>query len=74
MTVFRSRTTPLARIVSAVLAAAAAAPAAMAQDAAGGLEEVLVTATRAGITNLQQTPVSVSASPTSSSTRTLRSA
>jgi iron complex outermembrane receptor protein len=61
MTVFRSRTTPLARIVSAVLAAAAAAPAAMAQDAAGGLEEVLVTATRAGITNLQQTPVSVSA-------------
>ncbi len=27
----------------------------------GGLEEVLVTATRAGITNLQQTPVSVSA-------------
>jgi iron complex outermembrane receptor protein len=60
MTVFRSRTTPLARIVSAVLAAAAAAPAAMAQDA-GGLEEVLVTATRAGITNLQQTPVSVSA-------------
>ncbi len=60
MTVFRSRTTPLARIVSAVLAAAAA-PAAMAQDATGGLEEVLVTATRAGITNLQQTPVSVSA-------------
>ena len=42
MTVFRSRTTPLARIVSAVLAAAAA-PAAMAQDATGGLEEVLVT-------------------------------
>jgi iron complex outermembrane recepter protein len=60
MTVFRSRTTPLARIVSAVLAAAAA-PAVMAQDATGGLEEVLVTATRAGITNLQQTPVSVSA-------------
>ncbi len=60
MTVFRSRSTPIARIVSAVLAAAAVAPAAMAQDAAG-LEEVLVTATRAGITNLQQTPVSVSA-------------
>jgi iron complex outermembrane recepter protein len=59
MTVFRSRTTPIARIVSAVLAAAAA-PAVMAQDAVG-LEEVLVTATRAGITNLQQTPVSVSA-------------
>jgi len=60
MTVFRSRSTPIARIVSAVLAAAAVAPAAMAQDAVG-LEEVLVTATRAGITNLQQTPVSVSA-------------
>ncbi len=59
MTVFRSRSTPIARIVSAVLAAAVA-PAALAQDAAG-LEEVLVTATRAGITNLQQTPVSVSA-------------
>ncbi len=59
MTVFRSRSTPIARIVSAVLAAAVA-PAAIAQDAAG-LEEVLVTATRAGITNLQQTPVSVSA-------------
>ena len=60
MTVLRSRSTPIARIVSAVLAAAAVAPAAMAQDAAG-LEEVLVTATRAGITNLQQTAVSVSA-------------
>ena len=59
MTVLRSRSTPIARIVSAVLAAAVA-PVAMAQDAAG-LEEVLVTATRAGITNLQQTPVSVSA-------------
>jgi iron complex outermembrane receptor protein len=59
MAVFRSRSTPIARIVSAVLAAAVA-PAAMAQDAVG-LEEVLVTATRAGITNLQQTPVSVSA-------------
>jgi iron complex outermembrane recepter protein len=59
MTVFRSRSTPIARIVSAVLAAAVA-PAALAQEAAG-LEEVLVTATRAGITNLQQTPVSVSA-------------
>jgi iron complex outermembrane receptor protein len=59
MTVFRSRSTPIARIVSAVLAAAVA-PAAIAQDAVG-LEEVLVTATRAGITNLQQTPVSVSA-------------
>ena len=59
MTVFRSRSTPIARIVSAVLASAVA-PAALAQDAVG-LEEVLVTATRAGITNLQQTPVSVSA-------------
>ena len=59
MTVFRSRSTPIARIVTAVLAAAAA-PAAMAQDSSG-LEEVLVTATRAGITNLQQTPISVSA-------------
>ncbi|MDH4311561.1 MAG: TonB-dependent receptor [Gammaproteobacteria bacterium] len=60
MTVFRSRSTPIARIVSAVLAAAAVAPA-VAQEASVGLEEVLVTATRAGITNLQQTPVSVSA-------------
>jgi len=60
MTVFRSRSTPIAQIVTAVLAAAAA-PAVLAQDAASGLEEVLVTATRAGITNLQQTPISVSA-------------
>jgi iron complex outermembrane receptor protein len=64
MSVNRPRSTPLARIVSAILAAAA--PAALqAQEettpAAAGLEEVLVTATRAGITNLQQTPVSVSA-------------
>jgi hypothetical protein len=44
MAVFRSRSTPIARIVSAVLAAAVA-PAAMAQDAVG-LEEVLVTASR----------------------------
>ena len=44
MAVFRSRSTPIARIASAA-PAAAAAPAAMAQDAVG-LEEVLVTATR----------------------------
>src|ERR671910_77630 len=55
MFVNRSRSTSLARIVSAVLAAAALAPVlAKAQDettpAAGGLEEVLVTATRAGVT------------------------
>jgi iron complex outermembrane receptor protein len=67
MSVNRPRFTPLARIVSAVLAAAAPAvvQAQQAQDeatpAAAGLEEVLVTATRAGVTNLQQTPVSVSA-------------
>ncbi|HET9694717.1 MAG TPA: TonB-dependent receptor [Steroidobacteraceae bacterium] len=64
MSLNRPRSTPLARIVSAILAAGA--PAAVhAQEggtpAATGLEEVLVTATRAGITNLQQTPVSVSA-------------
>jgi iron complex outermembrane receptor protein len=63
MSLLRPRSTPLARIVSAVLATAAPA-AVLAQEVqtgAGGLEEVLVTATRAGVTNLQQTPVSVSA-------------
>ena len=67
MSVNRPLSTPLARIVSTVLAAAAPAvvQAQQAQEettpAAAGLEEVLVTATRAGVTNLQQTPVSVSA-------------
>jgi len=60
MTVFRSRSTPIARIVSAVLTAAVAAPAVMAQDSSG-LEEVLVTATRHGLTDLQKTPIAVTA-------------
>ena len=60
MTVLRSRSTPIARIVTAVLAAAAAAPVVMAQDSSG-LEEVLVTATRHGLTDLQKTPIAVTA-------------
>jgi iron complex outermembrane receptor protein len=60
-----STQTPLARRISTVLAGAASlavyAPV-IAQEAAGGLEEVLVTATRAAAeTNLQETPVSVTA-------------
>jgi outer membrane cobalamin receptor len=54
--------TPLARAVAATLAFAAAAPAAWSQQStAGGLEEVIVTATRREV-NLQSTPVAVSAS------------
>jgi len=60
MAVFRSRSTPIARIVTAVLAAAAVAPVVMAQDSSG-LEEVLVTATRHGLTDLQKTPIAVTA-------------
>jgi iron complex outermembrane receptor protein len=60
MTVFRSRSTPLASIVTAILTAAAA-PAALAQEASAGLEEILVTATRHGLTDLQRTPVAVTA-------------
>src|SRR5215218_2285013 len=55
----------IARIVSAVLATAGAGLVPMTgwsqEQDASGLEEVLVTATRAGVTNLQQTPISVSA-------------
>jgi iron complex outermembrane receptor protein len=61
----RSRSAPIARIVSAVLAAAAGTVPATSwsqeESTTGGLEEVLVTATRAGITDLQQTPISVTA-------------
>ena len=60
----RSRATQVARIVSAVLAAAAGTTSVVALAAepdASGLEEVLVTATRAGTTDLQTTPISVSA-------------
>ena len=58
----RAKATQITRIVSAVLAAAAGtAPVAALGQAESGLEEVLVTATRAGVTNLQQTPISVSA-------------
>ena len=53
--------TPLARAVAATLAFAAAAPAAWSQQStAGGLEEVVVTATRREA-NLQTIPVAVSA-------------
>jgi iron complex outermembrane receptor protein len=53
--------TPLARAVAAALAFAAAAPAAWSQQTtAGGLEEVVVTATRREV-NLQAIPVAVSA-------------
>jgi iron complex outermembrane receptor protein len=60
----QSRHTPIARFVAAVLAGAAglAVASAEAQESGGGLEEVLVTATRAASeTNLQQTPISVTA-------------
>ena len=53
--------TPLARAVAATLAFAAAAPAAWSQQSTeGGLEEIVVTATRREV-NLQTIPVAVSA-------------
>ena len=59
----QSKSSSIARIVSAVLASAAgAAPGALyaAEPAnSGGLEEVLVTATRHGETDLQTTPIAV---------------
>jgi iron complex outermembrane receptor protein len=58
-----SRQTPIAHFVAAVLASAAglsAATPAFAQEG-GGLEEVLVTATRRGETDIQTTPVAVTA-------------
>ena len=59
---YRSRRTPIASVVSAVLASAAAlAPGPVAAQASAGLEEILVTATRRGETNLQETPVAVTA-------------
>jgi iron complex outermembrane recepter protein len=68
MNVNRSHRSPIARIVSAVLASAAGLAPMMSHAAdepttnTSGLEEVLVTATRAANeTNLQQTPISVSA-------------
>jgi len=58
----RSRRTPIARIVSAVLASAAGlAPAMVYAADASGLEEVMVTATRHGETDLQRTPIAVTA-------------
>ena len=60
-----SRHTPIARFVAAALASAAGLSVgtpAFAQEQGGGLEEVLVTATRrASETDLQSTPVSVTA-------------
>jgi iron complex outermembrane receptor protein len=56
----RIRRTPVAHVVSAVLAAASAS-APLAAVAADGLEEVLVTATRRGETNVQDIPVAVTA-------------
>ena len=59
----QSKSSSIARIVTAVLASAAgAAPGALhaAEPAnSGGLEEVLVTATRHGETDLQTTPIAV---------------
>ena len=59
----RSHRSPIARIVSAVLASAAGVAPLMAhaEEAASGLEEVLVTATRHGETDLQRTPIAVTA-------------
>jgi len=62
MKLHRSRRTPIATGVSAVLASAAVlAPALVAAQSGGALEEILVTATRRGETNLQETPVAVTA-------------
>jgi len=62
MKLHRSSRRPIARIVSAVLAGAGAlASGAVAAQTSGALEEILVTATRRGETNLQETPVAVTA-------------
>ncbi len=62
MKLHRSRRTPIATGVSAILASAATlAPGLVAAQSGGVLEEILVTATRRGETNLQETPVSVTA-------------
>src|SRR5262245_46715504 len=65
MTSLRSRCTPVSRIVSIVLAGAVggSSGAALAADTgeSGQLEEVMVTATRHGETDLQKTPVAVTA-------------
>ena len=58
----RSRRTPIARIVSGLLALAAGlAPLVASAADTTGLEEVLVTATRHGETDLQKTPIAVTA-------------
>ncbi len=63
----RSHRSPVARIVSAVLASAAGLAPTMSHAAdapttnSSGLEEVLVTATRHGETDLQKTPIAVTA-------------
>jgi len=62
MKLHRSSRRPIARIVSAVLAGAGAlASGVVAAQTSGALEEILVTATRRGETNLQETPVAVTA-------------
>ena len=62
MKLHRSSRRPIARIVSAVLASAGAlASSAVPAQTSGALEEILVTATRRGETNLQETPVAVTA-------------
>ena len=62
MKLHRSYRRPIARIVSAVLASAGAlASSAVPAQTSGALEEILVTATRRGETNLQEAPVAVTA-------------
>ena len=62
MKLHRSSRRPIARIVSAVLASAGASPSsAVSAQTSGALEEVLVTATRRGETNLQRRRSSVTA-------------
>ena len=62
MKLHRSHRTPIAAVVSAVLASAATLGSGPVwAQASGGLEEILVTATRRGETNLQETPVAVTA-------------
>jgi hypothetical protein len=57
MKLHRSSRRPIARIVSAVLAGAGAlASGVVAAQTSGALEEILVTATRRGETNLQEAP------------------
>ena len=62
MKLHRTRRTPIARVVSAVLAASAGLASGVVMSAdTSGLEEVMVTATRHGETDLQRTPIAVTA-------------